>query len=263
MGGNDDVLSAIKGLEDENKKRHDEVLQKFGGMEVKLDKLDKRLSSAEVKIRLVDEEVSKLKGEINELKQRDLQFNLIIKNIPELKDETQQFIAHVVHSLLKLLKIEGYESKISGARRIGKNNSTSGRPILVVLNDLDTKQKIIAAKRKTSLNLSQIIIGEQALGVETDLIYIDEQLTAYSGMLFKEARAIKKSGLVKFAWTSHGRIYLKQHENAVPIYVRNMTDIITSKPLFKKRKNDDQQPTGSNGQRTKRQAAAAITSYKY
>lgn len=256
---NTEIINAINASEQRTKSLIEDLSAKLEG---RVERVEKRVKNTEDQLQSVDKEMNLLKGELNDLKQRDLGLNIIIKNIPEKANEEAEFVHTITHKILELLNIEEVSRKLKDARRIGKKTAQYSRSIRVVVSDLETKQQIMRNKRKTNLNLSLIVIGNQKMGKATDVIYIDEHLTYHSSRMFKEAREIKRTGLAKYAWTKYGRVYLKYNDNATPMVIRSMLDVIEYKNIYKKRRPDDDQPTGSDKHREKRAAAAAVSTYK-
>lgn len=58
------------------------------------------------------------------------------------------------------------------------------------------------------------------LGFEKDgTIYINHDLTTENQRLYKRVREVKRSLNYKYAWVSHGNIYLRKTDNSKPICV--------------------------------------------
>lgn len=212
MGNNDDILKAIRQGNDEAKARHEEMTRKLDAINKKLDTLDSRVKDIEVRTQQVDEKVDKIKSELNVLQQKELKHNFIVKGVPESEGESPEHLISVVQAVVSHLKVDVQDS-ITSVKRFGRQIETKQWPLLVEVNDPDIKHDIISKKRQVQIGLDSIILNDVPLGANNYYIYIDEHLTPLNSDLYKQARELKKRGMVKYAWTKNGTVCIKQADN--------------------------------------------------
>jgi len=105
---------------------------------------------------------------------------------------------------------------INDCHRVGRTQNNLTRRIVVGFTSHRDKVKILDS-RKIIRNLSP-----KNIGMEPEVsIYIRENLTSKSSVLFKQARDFRNQYNYKFVWTKNGQIFLRKNESEKIINVAN------------------------------------------
>ena len=139
-----------------------------------------------------------LESDIEELQQYGRRNAIVVSGLPENQNEnTGELILNLAKDKLNV-NLEQYE--ISRSHRLGppRNPSENPRNIVVKFVSYNVRRRIYEARK--SLNRS--VRGS---------IYICEHLTRFRSNLYYEARQLLKRGKVKYAWTSDGRVLVRDH----------------------------------------------------
>lgn len=206
------------------KNQFDELYNKMGHLHTRLDKLEHRLGNVEKSGSLCQDELDQVKGELNTVKQKELELNLIVKGIPERTNETQEQLESIFEQLMVNIQLPNIGQPQS-IKRIGKIRQGKPRLVLVVTSSKEQKMKIIAAKRKHKITAKQISIDGTMIGDDTQNIYIDEHVTRYTSFLLKRCRDFRSEFNVKYVWVTNGIVYIKRDDNSQPTLIRSEYDI--------------------------------------
>lgn len=233
------VLEEIRRNRSEDQKladeRHEELRK--GQKEIcdRISMLESDVRNLEEKTSGNSEEISKLKGNLNNVKPQQLSANVIVRGIPEVESATVSLL-NIVYDVLALLGYDG-QHVVKSVRRIGKHNNNQPKPIQVSVIDSDTREEIIKRKRKREIKLSEILLTDNANA--NNLVYIDEQLTPYTAELLRKAKAVKKELELKYVWTKNGVVHLKKNDESEVAVVRNEIELEDYRKKLKKRKRGD------------------------
>ncbi|MEW8560817.1 MAG: hypothetical protein AB2541_01895 [Candidatus Thiodiazotropha sp.] len=167
--------------------------------------IDQKLSSLKTEnLRLVreneelKERVVNLEKAVDESEQYSRRNNVRLTNIPEKDNEdTDQIVLKIAEAIGADLTI----AEIDRSHRTGKPGRRH-RDIIVKLSTYRVRSKLI--KNKKSLK-----------GSEFDGVYINEDLTKIRGELLYEARRCVRAKIFNGAWSSDGRILVKDKANKV------------------------------------------------
>lgn len=209
----------------------DRILNKIETLDKKMDsvesKMDSRMTVVEnqcvalVKLsnkqgkvqKFVLNEVVKLKIKVNQMEQRSIRNNIIIRGVLETEKEesdTPDLVDDIMHFLS-----ENFESQfLLSARRVGKKRNETPRHILVEMKDGDKKLDILKSSKVKGLNCAQFKLHDVPWGTSEKKIFLGDHLTAVSNNLFYHARQLKKKGLVKYAWSKLGVIFVKEDDDS-------------------------------------------------
>ena len=127
----------------------------------------------------VKQRLSDVEGSHDDLEQYTRKFNLVIHGIPQREEEDN--VENVIN-LGKSLKVNLTCGDIDIVRRLNIKNKTKIRPIIVRFSNYNAKSKLYKAR----INLRNATLHD--LGAEK--IFINENLTAWSAGLFREARKV-------------------------------------------------------------------------
>ena len=182
------ATSIVKPISDSIQNVLKQQTEQLAKITTRLDKLESDSKDKDIKIR-------SLEREIDELQQYGRRNAIVISGVPESDGEnTDQIALDLAREKLKV-SLDSHE--ISRSHRLGPPRPGTPRPrnIVVKLATYNIRKRLYDARR------SLMSTG----------IYISEHLTKYRGDLFYDARQIQKRGLVKHAWTSDGRVLVRDH----------------------------------------------------
>lgn len=203
-----------------------ETRNQYSALSQKMDEFNNRCSRLESKVdqmgvdqELVQDEVDDLRKELNVLQQRQLDLNLIIKGMPEVKSETTEQTRILVTKLFRVMGVP--DATVDTAKRVGKKSGLVPRIILFTVINKQHKTELLAVKRKKTITAADIF----PTGSAKQFIYIDQHLTKHNDQLFKRARDIGKERNTKYVWVKDGTIYMKQDDAARAIPIRSDNDL--------------------------------------
>lgn len=198
------------------------ILEKINVVIKQNNRLMKRIATAEGENKELKKQISELKMEQQQMKkdlevfksgrnrtQQDLlKKNVIISGLPTEEkelDDLKESVKHIGRRLNVVIKDEDVECV-----KIGKSES---RKLKVIFKTEEMKESVMKAKRGKNLCTKD-------LGYERDeTVYINHDLTIENQRLYKKTRQVKATLKFKYAWVSHGKIYLRKDENSRILHV--------------------------------------------
>ena len=159
-----------------------------------LSHLTSRIEKVESESHEKDVKIKSLERDIDELQQYGRRNAVVISGLPESDGENTDSLA--IDLAREKLKVHLEPHEISRSHRLGPPRIGNSKPRNIVV-----KLATYIRKRLYDARRSLISTG----------IFISEHLTKYRGDLFYEARQLQKRGRVKHAWTSDGRILVRDH----------------------------------------------------
>ena len=160
---------------------------------------------------------------IDGLEQYGRRQNLEIAGVPQQPNENTNSI---VIEVAKLLNVVVPSDHISTSHRIPKkpNHSTKDSvcppSIIVRFTNRDTRNKMFANRKFIrNLNLKQFSVPG------TEKIFINENLTQTRKKLFWQTKQKAKKEEWKYYWTVNGNIFVKKHNNANAVLIKNVQDL--------------------------------------
>lgn len=235
----------IQAIRDEARVSHNDICTKFDDFKSRFDYLEKRVDILSEKDNIANLELRAIKSDMNTLKQKSLELNIVAKGVPELSGESNIQTQQIISQLLAILAVDD-DNVSKSAKRIGKRTNDTPRMILFKVNKLEQKADIISAKRMKTITANMISVGNVAVGSAGDTVYVDDHLTPTTVHLLKQARELRSLG-VKHVWTKNGTILVKMNDKSDPTIVRNEQDICNLRQsLTRKRKHINVDGTGRN-----------------
>lgn len=206
-------------------KKMDQLLKKFCEVEEKMDErmsdiekkyetIQKKMVSNEENNRYLRTEISKLKTKMNDLDQEQLCCDIIVRGVKYIESSDAE-LAQLVFDLLYNIYQGILEEIIVTYKRLGNKSSESSsstKPILIKLNNKTVKEEIMRLKKYKHVDCSMLALKGEKVGTVTDIIYISDNLTPANASLYYAARQLKKKGVIKFAWTKMGKVYIRKDE---------------------------------------------------
>lgn len=220
----------------------DQILDKMNSLEMKMDtritKLEDQCAVLEKKSirqdkaqKYVSSEVSKLKARLNVMEQDKLINNILIRGINEIEDDNDD-LDNMIDTLMSKIHKNFQSSEVISSRRIGWKKSDSPRLILVVMDNADSKLRIMKNLSGNSLDNSQFITKNKVWGQKTQKIFLSDHLTQFSNNIFYEARHLRKNHKVKYAWSKLGKIYVKKDDDSLAIHVTSPENLSNLRSIF-------------------------------
>lgn len=178
----------------------------------KNEKLKCEVSALTKKCSELSAEVKELKTKLNVGEQKTINNNVIIRGV----GGDENALAAVMH-VAELAEVKIKDTDILSVRQIHNKNKDSC--VLVQFADDNKKRDSVKASKAKKINT-------QMYGYQGELkpIYVDEQLTRDSLLLFKRAKNLKKFG-IKFVWISNGRILVRETTNGTVVNINSIEQV--------------------------------------
>ncbi|XP_046405996.1 uncharacterized protein LOC124170954 [Ischnura elegans] len=160
--------------------------------------------------------------QLNSTEQLSLKNSIEIQGIPYRQDES---ILGIVVNVCRVLEVKIGESNIDYAYRVTNNGPADpSRPAPIVVRFVRslTAERLVKAKRLKG-NISTDALGLP--NCPTSLFYINFRLTAINRKIFSRAWLLKKRGIIKHVWTTHGKIFARRGDNTDRVRIRNIHDL--------------------------------------
>lgn len=240
------IQAELKQGREEAKARHDQITARLDVVNSRFENIEKRMEACEQTGDYVHSELEFVKGELNQIRQKELELNLVIKGLPEQQKESPSSLQASILQMLQYLQMDPgiTVDAITACRRIGRENIKKPRLVLIAVESSVVKRNILTAKKKKQITADKIITNGARLGSSEQQIYIDEHLTPHTAYIFKKARDLKKQFGSKYVWVKNGLVYIKHAENISPTILHNDLDIEAWTKNFRKRKRDAAADTG-------------------
>lgn len=195
-------------LSAENKKLKDEVTQqKFA------------ISSLSATVRTLNNQVSEIETQQDNLNQYNRKHNLIITGVPEHEGEDVQ---EAIKELGDLVNAPIDDGDIDIVHRL--NSKSSPRPIIVKFLHYSAKRDMYAARKKLKSIASQKFEDTNCL-YGASRIFINENLTSQRGSLFAEVRKRAKMHHWHSTWTLDGKIYVRKYKDERFVRIEKQVDL--------------------------------------
>ena len=166
-----------------------------------------RIESLEREVAVLKETNENLKEGIDNLEQYSRRHSLrIVNDFPEdPREDTDAKVLFVARDLMGL-KVD--KCDIDRSHRVGKPTvDGTPRPVLVKFKSYQPKRDMYYARTKLKHNENHI--------------YINEDLTKEREQMAKEARKLKKDGLIWDTWTADCKIFIKHEDGSVKCFTSN------------------------------------------
>lgn len=215
----DTFITQIKQCTEENKHLRDEVTA-----------LTKKCS-------LLSNEMEQIKSQVNAHEQAKLSSKVLIRGIKVNDDPLD-----AVNKIATIIEMQGQIKDTVTAKRLTYQNR---EPVIVVeFNDEHLKRQFVKEAKKKR-------ISTQMFGYEGEIIpiYVDEQLTRQTFLLFKYAKKLKKIGC-QYVWIANGDIMARINATSqfVKITQKHQVDEMEKELLTKP---NEQKNTDNNNKKDK------------
>lgn len=184
---------------------------------------------------------------------------MLIRGVPG--DENAQT---AIMNVAMLAEVKINDTDILSVHQL--HNKNKDPCVLVQFADDNKKREFVKSAKARKINT-------QMYGYSGDAkpIYVDEQLTKESFLLFKRAKNLKKLG-VKFVWISNGNILVRETPNDSVVQIKSIEQVNeieqaimmrnTKKQNEAKKKNKNNTESSANGNEADRMGPSAETKKK-
>lgn len=161
-------------------------------------------------------EINDLNKEVNEIKQNQLNKNLIVFGAPKINENKK--LHDTIKLLLAKLNINESEIKITDLYQARTTNNKNSAPIIIKMENLNMKNTIIQLAKAKNIMAKDIGLASE------HKINICEQLTTINQQLLNESRQLRLHGY-KYIWNKNGKIFVRKSENTNIINIKNSNQI--------------------------------------
>ena len=188
----------------------DIIQREFAAQSKRISDLVSRVETLETNLDEKDKKIEYLSDEIDELQQYGRRNAVVISGVPEREGENTDTIMLEIARDKMNISLEPHE--IGRSHRLGPVRVGARKPrnIVVKLVTYNVRKRIYDARK--------------SLAGGPHGIFISEHLTKRRGELFYQARQLLKKGKVKYAWTSDGRVLVRDYSGKAS-QIRSLSDI--------------------------------------
>lgn len=164
-----------------------------------------------------------LKSKLNEVDQQNRTNCLEITGVPEPgRGENIQVTVQLVCSALGV-KVDG--SMINSCYRLRSSNDRNSSKIIVSFTKKCYKDEILKCRKiKTDFATDLLDDSLKRCVQDSNIIYINEFLTAYNKKLYLKAKEYKNKNKVKYLWVKNGNIFMRKSDNSKIIIIKSEHD---------------------------------------
>lgn len=193
----------------------------------KNEELTKRVAQLEQQKKKDGEYILTLENRIEDIQRNGKKNSIELKNVSKNKTESKDDLVKMVVRLGKTIDCNIDSRDINDIFRVRGKKVEQNAPVIVELSstilktDVLKKSKLFNVKNKSKLRAKHLGFTKD----EETPVFVSEQLTVKGSRLYYLARDLAKSKNYKFCWTSYGRVYVREHENAPIITISNENQV--------------------------------------
>lgn len=225
----------------------DKLIDKMNEFDTKLSsleaKVDNRLTVVEQKCTVLEQkslkhdmknkyvlkEITKLKSTVNTLEQQKLEKNIIVRGVLELENGDEELLGEMVDAILSSIDPDFVSVSVVSVRRIGVKKGDTPRSILIVMRNTNEKLSIMKNLKGKRPQCAQFKNRGVPWGTSDQKIYLEDHLTYTNGNIFYHSRLLRKNGIVKFAWTKLGHVYVKKDNASYAVNIKTIEQFTSIK----------------------------------
>lgn len=216
----DNLIAQIKRCTDENKQLRSEV------------------TALTNKCSFLAKELDQIKSQVNTHEQAKLSYNVLVRGI-NIDDDPMQ-------AVLKIATLIEMHEKIENSITVKRLSYQNREPVIVItFTDEQLKQQFVKEAKKK--RISTLMFSYEG---ESKPIYVDEQLTRDTFLLFKYAKKLKKVGCT-YIWIANGDIMSRVNSTApfVKIKRKQQVDKIERELIMKKQATQQSSDNSNHNER--------------
>lgn len=172
------------------------ITKKFGEVDQRVSSNTSAINSFASRLSKIESSLASSKYETEINKQHAIARNLSIMGIPPTDNED---LVSIAMSLFALVGCALARADIFGSYRV-KNANSSSNIVVVKLNDLSIKHRILKSKFGKELKLKDVIQCNPRNN--NQVIYINNHVTPFFGKLLSEGRKAVKEKIIHSVWLS-------------------------------------------------------------
>jgi hypothetical protein len=239
--GNVSVIEAISALRNDMNKRWDANDKKQDSMQRDLNSFISEIKNLNVKVNQVTEKTNRIddkvqqltaekckiqqeltaaKKEINDLQKQTRKNNIVISGIPVQPNGTNVF--PILKKIADLLKLTYYQTDINAAHWLpARGGEPRSQPIVVsFVSRLVKNEWLLARRHKQILKAKEIDIN-----FPDAIVFLNEQLTQETRIIFNTARSMMKEKKMASVWTNDGHVMVRRSPTSRPFRVMCLQDL--------------------------------------
>lgn len=198
---------------------------KISDFEIKLSKFNElvtRMGKVERENEFLKKQVMDLNSKVNNLEQFTRSNNIEIQNIPEKPNEN---IIEIISSIGRAIDQPVDSSCFDFCSRVPTN--IQGRPKNIVVKFISKIRRDDFLAAYKAKRMSNSGLDKSGIKVEkvSEKLYINEHLSNYNKILFKEAREIARKKEYKYVWTQSGNILLRKNDASKILHIRSSDEL--------------------------------------
>lgn len=185
------------------------------------EEMETELTAVRKKINDQEEEIAELYDLQDDLEQYTRKNSLEIHGVPESAyTSTEEVVLKLAEALNVAVKPDDVEIS-------HKLNRKGVKPIIVKFQSHKVKSSMYKERAKLKhVRVSDLFpYSSAATRVESERIYLNENLTSYRRGILKVANQKRKDGLVLSAWSMDGKIFVKTSPDGRPIRIYDKSDL--------------------------------------
>lgn len=223
MSGTKEIMAAIRKMDENINARIDTLEKQNNSILAEFRMLKENVQTLTENQKKICDDLFDMSLEMNTLKQKSMNCDVIITGIPEIKNEKLfDIVNEVLHGYKLVLRSIDYNSIY---RMKSKSNTIKFSPICIELYSRSLKGAIIKQQKELGPVLLQMI--DKSLP-KSDLrkIFFKDRLIKYNMELLREARKFKEDNGYKFVWFQNSDILLKKNETSQCVKIRSSADLV-------------------------------------
>lgn len=173
------------------------------------------------------EYITILEDKIEDLQRSNRTSCLELKNVPKLPNESQEKLIEISLNLAKTTGVSLCKDDVKDIFRT-QGKPEDKRPILIELTSKIKKNELLKATKTYNFKNKSAKLNASHLGFQnnTSPVYLSEHLTYKANHLYFLARELAKTAGFKFAWTSHGKVYVRKDESSPCIQIKSESQVM-------------------------------------
>lgn len=216
-----DIMKQLKRMEVAHKSEIGEIKQSLQFMSDSFEEIRSENKLLNELTRKLDTELVRsrtrivgLENRVSILEQELRSRNIVIMNVPRVKDES---VKDIVSKIAGKLEVTLLGDNFSCSRASRKEDS----PIIVKLTSAELKNRLLSMRRQ----LKNFTGDSCGLSGANNIIYLNEDLIPSAQLLLSAARKFKRSHSYKYLWISNGRIFLRKSDDSRAFHIKCESDL--------------------------------------
>ena len=201
--------------------KYEEVTKENREMKEELESLKKENGLVKKELKMVQESAKSALMTSNDIDNHLRSNNVELHGVPLTKNEN---VGNVSFEILKVAAPNIKEEEIEKVHRIGNPKNADGTPkkttpILVQLKGKVRRNEILKNRKKLAKH------DFQKMNLDTERVFINENLSQFSKSLFHQANVLKKKNGWSYIWIMNGNINMRKSDGSQVLRIRDTSDL--------------------------------------